>query len=103
MRHEVSPCSFPELQLQHHLCPGIQTINVKKCPPHAALQVRINCCIYPDLQITLLLSSTRTSDGACSVDNTDRGVLDTRTNPDKCGRANSNSIFEYVKIFEVAD
>ena len=50
-RHEVSHCS--SLQLQHYSFPAIQTINVTKCPPNAALQVRINSCIYPETKITL--------------------------------------------------
>ena len=37
-------------------------------------------------------SQPPTADGACSVDNSHRGVLDTRTNPDTCGEANSISI-----------
>ena len=39
--------------------------------------------------LLVLLSLTRTPDGACSVDNSHRGVLETRTNPDMCGRTNS--------------
>ena len=50
-RHEVSHCS--SLRLQHYSFPAIQTINVTKCPPNAALQVRINSCIYPETKITL--------------------------------------------------
>ena len=55
-RHEVSHCSSP--QFQHYSFPGIQTINVTKCPPNAALQVRINSCIYPKTKITLTFTLT---------------------------------------------
>ena len=55
-RHEVSHCSSP--QLQHYSFPGIQKINVTKCPPNAALQVRINSCIYPKTKITLTFTLT---------------------------------------------
>ena len=55
-RHEVSHYSSP--QLQHYSFPGIQTIDVTKCPPNAALQVRINSCIYPKTKITLTFTLT---------------------------------------------
>ena len=55
-RHEVSHCSSP--QLQHYSFPGIQTINVTKCPPNAALQVRINSCIYAKTKVTLIFTLT---------------------------------------------
>ena len=55
-RHEVSHCSSP--QLQHYSFPGIQAINVTKCPPNAAPQVRINSCIYPKTKITLTFTLT---------------------------------------------
>ena len=55
-RHEVSHCSSP--QFQHYSFPGIQTINVTKCPANAALQVRINSCIYPKTKITLIFTLT---------------------------------------------
>ena len=43
--------------------------------------------------LSLLLSPTLAPDGACSVDNSHRGVLDTRMNPDMCGR---EIRFEYL-------
>ena len=55
-RHEVSPYSSP--QFQHHSCLEIQTINVKKFLPNAALRVRITSCIYPKLKITLTFTLT---------------------------------------------
>ena len=55
-RHEVSDCSSP--QLQHYSFPGILTIDVTKCPPNAALQVRINSCIYPKTKIILTFTLT---------------------------------------------
>ena len=55
-RHEVSHCSSP--QLQHYSFPGIQTINVTKCPPNAAPQVRTNSCICPKTRITLTFTLT---------------------------------------------
>ena len=55
-RHEVSHCSSP--QLQHYSFPGLQTINVTKCPPNAAPQVRTNSCIYPKTKITLTFTLT---------------------------------------------
>ena len=55
-RREVSPCSSP--QLEHHSFLRIQTINVTKCPPNAAPQVRINSCIYPKIKITLTFTLT---------------------------------------------
>ena len=53
--------------------------------------------------IDSVLSPTRIPDGACSVEENHRGVLDTRTNPDTCGRANSIRIRKMsldVKIFK---
>ena len=55
-RHEVSHCS--STQLQHYSFPGIQTTNVTKCPPNAALQVRTNSCIYAKTKITLIFTLT---------------------------------------------
>ena len=56
-RHEVSRCS--SRQLQHQSWLGIQTIYyVTKCPPNAALEVKINCCIYPKLKITITFTLT---------------------------------------------
>ena len=54
--HEVSHCSSP--QLQHYSFPRIETINVTKCPPNAAPQVRMNSCIYPKTKITLTFTLT---------------------------------------------
>ena len=45
-------------QLQRYSFPGIQTINVTKCPPNAAPQVRIDGCIYPKTTITLTSTLT---------------------------------------------
>ena len=53
---EVSTCSFS--QLLRHSSLGIQTINITKCPSNIASQARINCCIYPDLKITLTFTLT---------------------------------------------
>ena len=55
-RHEVSHSSSS--QLQHYSFPGKQRINVTKCPPNAASQVRINSCIYLKTTITLTFTLT---------------------------------------------
>ena len=74
-RHEVSHCS--SLQLQHYSFPAIQTINVTKCPPNAALQVRINSCIYPETKITLTFTLALLLEiGSKSIDLKGHFVLD---------------------------
>ena len=61
-RHEVFPC--PSLQLHHHLCLGVQKLNVTKCSPNAAPRLRINSCIYRKLKIMLTFTLTLET-GAC--------------------------------------
>ena len=76
-RHEVPHRSSP--QLQHYSFPGIQTINVTKCPPNAALQVRINSCIYPETKITLTFTLTSLLEiGRKSLDLKGHFVLDVK-------------------------
>ena len=76
-RHEVSHCSSP--QLQHYSFHGIQTINVTKCPPNAAPQVRINSCIYPKTKITLTFTLTLLLEiGSKSLDFKGHFVLDVK-------------------------
>ena len=75
-RHEVSHCSCP--QLQHYSFPGIQTINVTKCPPNAAPQVRINSCIYAKTKITLTFTLTVLEIGSKGLDLKGHFVLDVK-------------------------
>ena len=76
-RHEVSHYSSP--QLQHYSFPGIQAINVIKCPPNAAPQVRINSCIYPKTKVTLTFTLTLLLEiGSNSLDFKGHFVLDVK-------------------------
>ena len=57
----------------------IKTINVTKCPPNAAPQVRINSCIYPKIKITLTVTLTLLLEiGSKGLDLKGRFVLDVK-------------------------
>ena len=76
-RHEVSHCSSP--QLQHCSFPGVQKINVTKCPQNAAPQVRINSCIYPKTKMTPTFTVTLLLEiGSNSLDFKGHFVLDVK-------------------------
>ena len=57
MNSEMAYWMHADLNKRHGESPCFSEYKVTKCPPNAA-QVRINCCIYPDLKITLTFTFT---------------------------------------------